>query len=95
MRNSLPFHKRIHLCQWVDAMEDTRMAARLASVFYMVDNKIRVPGGFPKAPSADQWFEFIREDVGKYKNGLLDKDNNLFTAILIVLVAIVIWWLFF
>ncbi len=78
-----------------DAMEDTRMAARPAAVFYMVDNKIKVPGGFPEAPSADQWFEFIREDVGKYKNGLSDKDNNLFTAILIVLVAIVIWWLFF
>ena len=33
-----------------DAMEDTRMAARLAAVFYMMDNKIQVPGGLPKAP---------------------------------------------
>ena len=33
-----------------DAMEDTRMAARLAAVFYMMDNKVNVPGGLPRAP---------------------------------------------
>ena len=81
-----------------DAMEDTRMAARLAAVFYMVDNKIKVPGEFPKAPSTDERFEFIGENPPE-RRGEEDKDSLgdiSFTSILIALVVVIIlWWLVF
>ena len=50
-----------------DATEDARMAFEVATLFYMMDNRIRIPGGKPKPPSRTRRSDYRNTDDSKSK----------------------------
>ena len=74
-----------------DALEDAQMTFHVAGLFYMMDNRIRIPGGKPTPPSRTQ------RPNSDWTNGKQDHDSPASgigaIVTVVVVVAILIWWL--
>ena len=73
-----------------DATEDARMAFEIASLFYMMDNRIRIPGGKPQPPSRTR-----RSDYWNTARNTREGSNfSLGSVVLLVLIVGLLIWLF-
>ena len=73
-----------------DATEDARMAFEVATLFYMMDNRIRIPGGKPKPPSRTRRSDYRNTDESKSKSSTF----SLRSVVLVVLIVGLLIWLF-
>ena len=74
-----------------DAMEDAKLAWQVAGLFYMMDNRIEVPGGKPVPPSRNDKFDEgsrSRREHGELKSSVITFVGA------IIAVALLAWWLF-
>lgn len=72
-----------------DAIEDAKLALHLAGLFYMMDNRIKIPNGKPVPPSRREKFgegSRSRREQGE------PKSNALIIGAVIV-VFLLAWWL--
>ncbi len=73
-----------------DVIEDTKLAWQVAGLFYMMDNKIEIPGGKPVPPSRSSKFD---EDSGPRRQSGESK-SSLGTIVGVIIVAVLLaWWL--
>ena len=73
-----------------DAIEDAKLAWQVAGLFYMMDNRIDIPGGKPVPPSRSSKFD--EDSRSRHRNG--EPKSNVGTIVgAIIVVALLAWWL--
>ena len=74
-----------------DAVEDARMAWQVAGWFYMMDNRIKLPGGKPTPPTRSGQFDLDNTPERQHHDSRSGVGTLIFAIILVVLL---VWWLY-
>ena len=69
-----------------DAVEDTRLAWQVACLFYMMDNRIKIPGGKPTPPT--------RTATGRRTDRHTSTFGTGAAFLAVALIALLVWWLY-